>query len=233
MDKAVDTIVFAGDVADLPSCSSWDSRGSRRAEGRRLARDLDAVARVLEVLWEEWAPRGFEPETHLTEGNHEDRLYRMINEYPEFLDGIVDENDPFGYRECGWEVHQFLKPVDLDGIRYCHYFPHNAKGAVTQTKRGAPSARAQAQRQMMSATAGHQQGLDVEILPTPDGMIRGLIAGSYYLHNEDYMGPLNHYWRGLILKNNVRRGNYSLCEVDMAFLRRKYGPITPPGRHLA
>ena len=79
---------------------------------------------------------------------------------------------------------------------------------------------------MCSATAGHKQGLDVAILQTPEGRQRGMIAGSCYLHDEEYM-PSNTYWRGVLLKHNVHRGEYNLCEVDLSFLERRYGHMAP------
>lgn len=230
MDKEVDVVVLAGDWYDMPSLSSYDKRGSKAAEGKRVAADLDAGDRGLEIVHEIWDKRGFKPEQHITEGNHENRRTRAIDEHPHLLDGILRE---FKFEQYGWISHEFLKPVMVDGIRYAHFFPHAANGSVCQTKRGAPSARAQIQRQMCSATAGHKQGLDVAIVPTDDGLRRGLIAGSAYLHDEGYMGPLNNYWRGVVLKHNVVRGNYNACEVDLGFLETKYRRFEPAGRKAA
>lgn len=230
MDKAVDVVVLMGDVYDLPSLSSYDKRGSKATEGRRVSEDLDAGDHALAILASIWDANGFAPERHVTLGNHEARLARAVDESPHLLEGVVRD---FKFAELGWTVHRFLQPVTIDGIRYCHFFPHSASGSVVQTKRGSPSARAQIQRQMCSATAGHQQGIDVAVIPTVDGLQRGLIAGSCYLHDEDYMGPLNNYWRGIILKHNVRRGNYNLCEVDLGYLAHKYSRLEPAGRKIA
>lgn len=231
LDKGPDTIIFAGDWWDFPSLSAWDKPGSKRAETQRLRRDIDAGRFAMDVMLRPWERNGWAPRKIFLMGNHEHRYSRMVEEQPRILDGLLA--DPFGLKDRDFEVYDFLRPVMVDGVRYAHFFPHNAKGGVTQTKAGSPSARAQVQRQMCSATAGHQQGLDVAVLPTPDGMQRGLISGSFYLHNEAYMGPLNHYWRGLILKHDVRGGDYSLCEVDMNFLSRKYRRTEPPGRKTA
>lgn len=230
IDKHVDVVVLGGDVYDLPSLSSYDKRGSKKVEGRRLLDDLDAGDRFLEILAETWTKRRFKPALHVTLGNHENRLARAIDENPQQLEGIVRD---FAFERFGWTVHPFLKPVEIDGVRYAHFFPNSSSGAVTQTKRGAPSARAQVQRQLCSATAGHQQGLDVAIVPTASGLRRGLIAGSCYLHDEDYMGPLNNYWRGVILKHAVEGGDYALCEVPLAFLETKYRRFEPAGKKVA
>jgi hypothetical protein len=229
MDKVVDVVILAGDVYDMPSLSSYDKRGSRQAEGRRVYADLDAGDRALDILARVWAKRGFKPDMHVTKGNHEERLNRAIDEHPHLLEEVVRG---FKFKEYGWKEHEFLVPVMLGGVRYAHFFPENARGKIVQTKRGAPSAHAQVVRQACSATAGHQQGLDVAIHQTGDGLKRGLVAGSCYLHDESYM-PTNSYWRGVILKHNVRDGNYNLCEVDLDYLEQKYRRHTPRGGAIA
>lgn len=228
MDKAPDVVVDLGDGADMPSLSSYDKRGSKAVEGRRIRKDVDAWRRSMDKLHGRWEAAGWRPEKHYLLGNHEYRWFRALDENPHLLEGMYPEDDPFTpfLRDHGWRVHAFLKIVTIDGVRYSHYFPHGPGGRVNQTKRGAPSALAQVQRQMASATAGHMQGLDVATVASDVGLRRGLIAGSFYLHKEPYLHGLDRYWTGIILKHNVRHGNYSLCEVDMDWLRAKYGRFT-------
>lgn len=232
LDKRPDVVVLLGDWYDLPSLSTHEKRGHSSTEKKRLRADLDAGARGLDILGELWDKHRYNPERHVVLGNHENRLQRAIDADPHLLEGMASNAD-FKFKEWGWRVHPFLQPVNIDGVRYCHFFPHNSRGEVTQTKNGAPNARAQVQRQMKSATAGHKQGLDVAVVPTVDGLQRGIISGSFYLHNEEYMGPLNNYWRGLILKHGVYCGDYSLCEVDLPFLASRYRKLEPPGRKIA
>lgn len=221
MDHHAEVVVFAGDIWDLPSLSTHSPPGSRSREGLRLREDLDSGVRQMHRLLNEWDKRGFAPEIHLTMGNHENRLARAIAAQPSILDGLLGD-DPFELADTPIIVHEFLRPVEIDGVRYSHYFPHNAKGLITQSKNGAPSAEAQAKRQMQSATAGHQQGFDYKPLQTCRGQMHGLIAGSFYLHDESYM-PENNYWRGLVIKRSVRDGDYALKREDMEILEWKYG----------
>lgn len=222
IDPSTDKLIFAGDFFDMPSLSSYDKAGSKSFEGRRLRRDLQAGHDALDILWDIWSSHDFYPETHITLGNHEERFYRALNDNPTYLEGMFENDDPFEFEAMGWHVHPFMKPVILDGIGYCHFWPQNSRGQVMQSKHGAPSARAQAMRTMMSTTAGHQQGIDYAVVPTPKGYIRGLIAGSFYLHNESYHKGWNGYWRGLVLKQHVRQGQYAICEVELDWLRDKY-----------
>jgi hypothetical protein len=73
-------------------------------------------------------PRGIDymPEMHLTMGNHEERLDRFANEHP-YLEEVVGTH-MLNYADWGWKVHPFLKPVDVDGVRYCHYFISGSMG---------------------------------------------------------------------------------------------------------
>ena len=75
-----------------------------------------------------------------------------------------------------------------------------------------------------SFTMGHQQGLEVAIRPLNNGEChRGLIAGSFYQHEEEYKGPqANEHWRGCIYKHEVEKGNYCLMELSMDYLLNKW-----------
>ena len=54
-------------------------------------------------------------------------------------------------------------------------------------------------------------------------VIRGLVSGAFYLHDEDYKGVQgNTHFRGLTIKNEVKDGNYDIMEVSMDYLCRKY-----------
>jgi hypothetical protein len=206
-EKRADTIVALGDHYDLPSLSA----------------DLDAGDAAFLLLH---APlsriRGYQPRKVFLVGNHEQRYTRLIDAQPKLRGAL---RAPWDYpRSLGWEVVPFLEAKIIDGIAYAHYFCRGPSGTVTNSRRGAPSARAMVTREMMSCTAGHKQGLDVFIYPTSHGMMRGIIAGSFYQHEEGYLSPQGtNYWRGILMKNEVHKGSYNLLEVSLDYLRRTYG----------
>lgn len=226
-EKKPDVIVQIGDLFDFPSCSSYDE-GKKAMEGRDISDDIKAGERGLMIFESELrkhAGKGYRPRKVFTEGNHETRLARYLEENPKHFktyNGVVES----AFLTHGWEFHRFLKPVDVHGILYAHYFCVGANGRVSQSKNGMPSAKVQVQRLMRSSTAGHRQGLDVAIHHTPTATFRGLIAGSFYRHEEEYLTPqgINH-WRGCLMKHDidVRTGFYNLLEVDMRYFERKYG----------
>lgn len=221
-DKRPDVIIQIGDFDDLPSLSSYD-KGKLSFEGRRYRKDIDAGKRAMDQLVIPFAGLArYKPRMVLTLGNHEQRIIRAIESIAE-LEGTISYDD-LGYKQYGWEVHDFLEVVTIDGIAYSHFFPRSGNGRVVQTRTGAPSARAQLIREGRSCTAGHAQGIDIACLPLQGRLQWGLIAGSCYLHKETYLSAQgNTCWNGVILKQGVKRGTYSPILVDLDYLRNRYG----------
>lgn len=224
--KRPDVIVIAGDWYDMPSLSSYDE-GKLSAEGRRVADDLAAGAEGLELFertLRKHAPRGYSPRKLVTLGNHEDRIARAI-EVNAKLDGVLSLED-LAFKRHGWAVVPFLKPVTVDGITYAHYFPIGPSGRVVNNRNGAPNARAQVQRLMRTCVAGHKQGKDLAEVYTPGRTVRGVIAGSFYSHQEGYLTAMgDQYWRGILVFNDVQAstGEFDLCEVSLPYLERRFG----------
>lgn len=230
VDKQFDRLIMAGDWADMHSLSSYD-QGRKAGEGARYVQDIEAANHALAVLH---APidmynaqqrankkKQYDPTKDLTLGNHENRINRHVNNYP-VLDGQLSIDD-IQYTQYGWTVHPFLEVVEIDGILYSHYFPRNAQGRIVQTLRGSPSAALQVRREMQSCTSGHLQGVDWHVQQTGTRRLYGLIAGSFYMHEEDYMSPQGTaYWRGVVVKNQVEDGEYDPTFVSLSYLLNKY-----------
>lgn len=231
VDKQPDVIVHLGDFSDMPSLSSYD-KGKKCFEGRRYWKDVSAAKRGMCVLMKpihdfnlkrkKLKEKQYKPRMVMTLGNHENRINRAVQAEAILEDTI--STDDLGYKEAGWEVHNFLEVVEIDGVRYSHFFPRSATGRVMQTYRGAPSAATQVRREMGSCTSGHLQGLDFSIYQTGTRRLYGMIAGSCYLHDEDYLSPQGTmYWRGIIMKHQVNKGEYDPMFVSLDYLRRRYG----------
>jgi hypothetical protein len=223
-EKQPDVIVHLGDHWDFPSLSRYESSASKGANARDILADVEAGNAGLAAL--EAGLRSGDPDWQplkiMLRGNHEARVHRAIEAEP-WLRGLMCANGP-NDREHGWHVYPFLQPVEVDGVAYCHYFVRNANGMVMQSRRGMPSAKAMVVREGRSCTAGHQQGLQIHLQPVGGGKIhRGLIAGSFYEHDESYLTPQgNSHWRGILLKHEVHDGQYNLLEVSLDYLKRNY-----------
>jgi len=228
VDKRPDVIVHLGDHADMESLSSYD-KGKRSAEGKRVAKDIEAAKRGMEVLLKplrklqkkqaEAGEEVYRPRMVLTLGNHESRIDRHVDANPE-LHGFLSI-DSLGYKQFGWEVYDFLKPVTIDGVVYCHYMANPFSG-----KPYSGSAQNILNKVGESFTVGHKQTLDIatRFLPASGKQQWGIVAGAFYLHQEGYKGHQgNHHWRGFIVKHNVSEGSYNPMFVDIEYLENKYG----------
>lgn len=220
-DKQPDVVVQGGDLWDMPSLSSYD-RGRKAAEGRRVTRDWEAGCEAVATLMGsvnykhkfQWV---------FTEGNHEDRLRRYAEDNP----AIDNLPNPCEYlRGLGWKVHPFLSVATIGGVRFSHIFPRTSTGRVTghSARNGPASALAMVRANMASCVMGHRQGLDMAVYNTGSKTYYGLIAGSCYTHQEEYLTPqYTNYWRGVILMHRVKNGTFDPCFVSLDYLKERYG----------
>lgn len=207
-------IVHLGDHWDMPSLSSYD-KGTKAMEGRRYVHDIEAGNEAMDLFNAPFIESGWSPESHFLMGNHEERIDRAVNANPQ-LEGAL------GYDQLnldGWEVHDFLDVLWLDGIAYSHYFYNPMSGrpysAMMETR---------LKNIGHSFTMGHQQTLIFGIRYTLSGPHYGLVAGAFYQHDEGYKGPQgNDHWRGIVVKHEVRDGRYDPMLVSLDYLRRRYG----------
>lgn len=226
-EKEPNVIVQLGDWGDMPSLSEWDGDGTLAAEGLSIEEDVKAVRDSVGLFERELrkhSRRSYRPHKHIVFGNHDGaRVTRYLNANPRERGRLSTKH--YGFEGHGWQTHKFLQPTLIHGICYAHYFTVNAQGRETNNKHGQPSAVAQARRMMRTCTAGHRQGLDQAIVHTPTHSIRGLIAGSFYRHDMGYVSSQGqNVWQGIIMCHDidVRTGFYSIMEVDLRFLERRF-----------
>jgi len=222
VEKQPNVIIHAGDHFDMHSLSSYD-KGTKRAEGARYEDDIQVGIEGMERLFEPIRKYNskrrtkYSPRFVFTLGNHEERIDRHVNANPSLF-GKLSYKD-LELERFGWEVHDFLKPVVIDGIAYAHYFYNPMSGKPWGGKASTMLANVG-----FSFTMGHRQGKDQAEKHLANGKaIRALVAGSFYQHDEEYKGPQgNHHWRGIIYKHEVRDGNYDSMEVSLRYLMEKY-----------
>lgn len=228
VDYRPDVIVHLGDHWDMPSLNSHVPVGGEELEGRRMIEDIqsgnEAFRRLVAPMEAEIArlakqhKRRWEPERHFLFGNHEDRITRLVAEQPRYR-GILSLDH---LETPGFERHKFLDIVEVDGIAYSHYFSntHGSRpigGSIDNrlNKIG------------KSFVQGHEQGLLYGIRQFPGKLTRhGLVAGSFYLHDESYRGAQgNGEWRGIVILNEVHSGSYDIMPLSMAYLEKRYGSV--------
>jgi hypothetical protein len=225
-DKEPDVIIHIGDHWDMPSLSSYDV-GKKSFEGRRYSHDIAAgiegmyaFLKPIREKQQSYAKnhrKRWNPRMIFTIGNHEQRIERAINNDPK-LEGLIGYED-LQLESMGWEVYPFLEPVVVDGVAYAHYFTSGTMG------RPVSSARAMLTKKMMSCVMGHVQDRDIAYGKRADGkLLTSLFAGTYYRHNEDYLGAQgNNHWRGIWMLHEVNDGGFDELPISINYLEKRYG----------
>jgi hypothetical protein len=220
-----DSIIHLGDHWDMPSLSSHDAPGSKATEGARYENDVEIgnkafammcapmeaeIAAMKKARKPLWNPR----KVFLT-GNHCDRISRAISANPKF-DGALSLNH---LDTRGFERHAFLERVWIDGLLYSHYFqsansPRAIDGSIDAmfNRIGAPFVH------------GHQQGFKYGTRQLASGKTwHGIVAGSCYLHREEYRkNQGQRHWRGIVILNEVEDGEYCIMPLTLKYLCKKY-----------
>ncbi len=221
-----DVIIHIGDNWDMPSLSSYD-KGKGSMEGKRYLKDIAAGNRGMDMImapiYEEQARQRrnkekiWKPRLVFTMGNHEQRIERAVND-DIMLEDLISYDD-FNLKSHGWEVHDYLAPVVIDGVAYSHFFVSGIMG------RPVSSARLMLTKQFMSCTMGHVQDREIAFAKRADGRrMTGLFAGICYQHDEGYLNPqTNQSWRGIWIKNDVVDGQYDEMPLSLDYLRRTFG----------
>lgn len=224
-DKRPEVIVHIGDHWDMESLSSYD-KGTKSFEGRSYKRDIHAgnqamykfMAPIMQ-LQEKQRRHGkkiYRPRMVFCIGNHEERIERAV-EHSRELEDLISYDD-FNLEELGWEVHAFKEVVVIDGVAYAHFFVSGVMG------RPVSSARLMLNKKHMSCVMGHVQKKDIAFDQRADGKnITGLFAGTFYQHDEKYLGEQgNQQWRGIWMLHEVDDGQFDEMPVSIRFLQEKY-----------
>lgn len=224
-EKKFDVIVVGGDWPDFPSLNRYSEKGSMPLEGTRYKEDVFSannafaafsapifaeIERLSKGHRQRWNPR-----LVYIKGNHDVRADTAINNDPKF-EGIISSDD---FKTPGFERHEFLKVVVIDGVNYSHYFKmQNSNNPI------GGSCDNMLNKIGETHVQGHVVGFQYGNRVYPDGKTRhSLRAGSFYLHAEDYRGiQCNTHFRGIVGLNDVRDGDFLVMPVSVDFLCRKY-----------
>lgn len=219
-DYKPDRIIHLGDHWDCHSISSYAAK--KQQEGERLVNDIVAGNHALNVLKNNvtWQPKTM----HILRGNHENRIERFVNDNP-VMDGLVGYH-LFNDEQLGWKVVDYKngnpQAIELDGVYYAHFFsnPNTGRpiGGGANYKLAAIGS---------PFVQGHVQGYDIGTKQYATGrVVRGIVAGSCYLHDEPYKGMANDHWRGAVVLNEVQRGNFSEMPLTLDYLCKRYEGMT-------
>ena len=218
-----DVVVVIGDWWDMPSLNRFGTK--LELDGTRILADLQSGKEAMDLFLDyALVDEDYNPRLVYCVGNHDPqvRIPRAVSEVPN-LEGLLVDDTTEWLEDRDFEVYEFLEIVEIGGVRFSHYFinPHSAKksplgGAIDTMLKNCG----------FSFVQGHTQGYKVGKHYLADGSVRlGLLAGSFYMHDEAYMGEQGNmsHWRGIIQLNDVRSGGADICELSLDYLLRKYG----------
>ena len=228
MDIKPDVIINIGDMADMPSLCSYDV-GKVSFEGRRYTKDIQANIDANTKLFQAQSEYNsnqrrnkrslYKPRKVLLYGNHEHRIVKAT-ENDSKLQGVIGLKD-LKNENFDWETHDFLDVVNIDGVYYSHFF---TSGVMGRPVSGEHPAHSLLTKKFSSCTQGHVHTRDFCERTMPNGQkIQALVAGCYFDYNSEFAGIVNDmYWRGIVIKRNVKNGTYDHEWVSMDTIKNEY-----------
>lgn len=222
-DVKPDVVINIGDVADMPSLSSYD-KGTKGFIGRSYKRDVEAAVDFEDRCWSVVKHQKKRlPLRVKLHGNHEQRIGRVIASATEFQ-GIVSYDDL-------QEKHYYdeVIPYDgctpgiynCDGISYAHY---HTSGVMGRAISGEHPAYQLITKKFGSCTQGHVHTADLSIRTNKDSRkILGCVVGVYQDYISDWAGVINNlWWRGVVVKRNVEDGVYDPEFISLDRIKKEY-----------
>lgn len=222
-----DVIIDIGDSADMSSLGKYDV-GKVCAEGRRYVDDIasyhDAQKKIMCAMdrynntHTKWKKKTYRPKLVKCRGNHEYRIERAAGETPSLFGHISYED--LQEEKFGWEVHPFLKPVNIDNICYKHYF---TSGVMGRAIGGINHARSIVSKAYMSSVCGHSHMRDFwEDTDACGRKVFGLVVGCFFEHDEHYTTENDRFWRGIVHLRGVCNGQAEPEFLSMDCLKQEY-----------
>lgn len=223
-DVKPDKVINLGDMADMPSLSSYD-KGKRSFQGRTYQADINAHLDFQDKLWSTVRQSKKKlPQRYTLHGNHEQRIDRAIEVQPE-LDGVISYSDL--ELDNWYDVvvpYQGSTPgqISIDGITYAHYIVAGISGRPIGGEHHAHSLLA---KNHSSCIVAHSHLFDYCQRTRADGQkIIGVVAGCYIDYDMDFAGNACRLWdSGVLILDNVSNGTFDIQRVSLDTIEKCYG----------
>lgn len=217
-----DIVVHLGDHWDMHSLSSYDNKLKAQFDGDKVMEDVMAGMDAMDVILSPLKAKQqqqrdskhkiYQPTMKFLIGNHEQRIKRFQE-----LNSLVNYASLLKYTP--WDVVDYQKIIQLEGINFSHYFYHPLSGNPI-----GGSAEYRLNKLKFSFVQGHEQSFKYAEEYLADGrVISGLIGGACYAHREPYKGYQgNNHFRGCFLLHDAHEGAYDLEKISIQRLVSKY-----------
>ena len=226
-DIRPDYVVDLGDFSDLSSLNSYDTRYPKAIVSQNYQEDIECTLDAQEKLRDKFVKRKVRKPIWIGfEGNHEHRIKKALQHDPRVEGkkyGISFEH----LQTKRWydEYHEYENGApaikSYDGVSYSHFISSGNYGTALS---GLHHGYGLTVKLATSITVGHSHKFSYyvkqEARPNP---IHGLVAGCFKGKDEHWAGQANREWRkGVVVKRNIKDGDYSLQWISMEELEREY-----------
>lgn len=227
-DLRPDYVVDLGDMADMKSLNSYDTRKPTALVSQSYEKDINHYLDAQEKIRHQFKKhKRKRPSFYGFEGNHEHRIKKAISFDPRL------EGEKFGISFKHLETNRFYDEyhgyhnsapaiANYDGVQYAHYIASGNYGtALSSVHHG----HALVHKLGCSTTVGHSHKFHfyrkAESFPYPT---QGLVAGCFKGADEGWAGQANREWtKGVAIKRQLENGSYDLEWISMGRLKKEYG----------
>lgn len=232
LERQPDNIVNIGDFTTCDSVSSHTHKSMVLREGMRLSDDIaagkDAYDRMMAPMnafnkrRKSAHKKVYNPHKFWLNANHEDRVWRYIQDKPELL-GFIPHTDLLGVAEDGWNIVNYRNYIFLNGIGFTH-IPMCKR--VCQPISGEYVCRRAADMENQTTVFGHTHRLGVHESKRNGGeLVQGINIGwfgdfvpGYVVGNE---GKLD-WWGGLVFLHHIAPGLVDIETISMDRIKKEY-----------
>lgn len=227
-DVKPDYVFDLGDGADMRSLNGFDKGNPGAIAAQSYEKDIECYNDSQSRLWSRYKySKKKRPRRIGFEGNHEHRIVKALALDPRL--GGDKYGISFSHLQTDFwfdEYHRYKNSApaiaDYDGVSYAHYFQSGNFGAAMS---GTHHAHSILQLRNHSSTCGHSHKRSVYFKDSahPNPLI-GLVVGCYKGKDESWAGQSNdQWWRGCVIKRNLKDGHYDPEFVSMERLQQIYG----------
>lgn len=232
VERQPDNIINIGDWTTCDSVSNHDKHSLVIREGRRLSDDLavgrDAYERAVRPMnilnkgRRAARKKQYSPKKLWFNANHEDRVWRYIQDKPELL-GFIPHTDLLGVAEDGWDIVDYRDYRYLHGVGFTH-IPMCKR--INQPISGEYVTRRAADMEDQTVVFGHTHRLGVHENRRNGGqLVQAINVGwfgdfvpHYIKGNETKLD----WWGGLVLLHHIAPGMVDIETISMERLKKDY-----------
>ena len=229
-DVRPDYLIDLGDFDDMRSLCTYDDKRPNIVVSQNYEQDINHGQEARDLIRHKIRKMKVKRPYFIgLEGNHENRIKKALEYDPR----LAGEKYGVSFKHLQtnhWydEYYEYSNSApaifDLDGISYAHFIASGNSGSAMY---GEYHASGLLKKRFRSTTVGHSHKRDIyfkdDAYPYP---AIGLVAGCFKGEEDTWAGQANHdWWKGVIIKRNIRHGSYDPEFISLSRLEEAYGNV--------